>query len=162
MTTPQLITAYIALGSNLGDRERNLRDALRALGANADTRVIRVSRLLKNPAVGGPADSPAFLNAVAEAATTLKARALLTRLLDIERGLGRTRRAKWEPRLIDLDLLLYGDAVISRASRDGDLFVPHPLMHVRRFVLEPLAELAPDLVHPTLHLPIRELLRRLP
>jgi 2-amino-4-hydroxy-6-hydroxymethyldihydropteridine diphosphokinase len=121
------------------------------------TRVIRTSRLIENPAVGGPPDSPAFLNGVAQVETTLMPRELLDRLLDIERSLGRERRQKWEPRPIDLDLILYEDQVIDTP----DLQLPHPLMQERRFVLEPLAELAPELVHPVSELTVREMLQDL-
>jgi 2-amino-4-hydroxy-6-hydroxymethyldihydropteridine diphosphokinase len=149
-------TAYIALGSNLGDRPANLESALTKL-RHTGIEVIRVSSPLENPAIGGPDDSPPFLNAAAELRTTLAAHALLKRLLEIERDLGRTRRQKWEPRIIDLDLLLYGDQILS----SQELIVPHPLMHERRFVLEPLAEIAPNVVHPTLQMSIAGLLQSL-
>jgi 2-amino-4-hydroxy-6-hydroxymethyldihydropteridine diphosphokinase len=150
-------TAYIALGANLGDRQQNLRAALDLLNATPGVRVTGVSSFLENPAVGGPPDSPPFLNAAAELETTLEPRALLDRLLEIERTLGRERRQKWGPRPIDLDLLLYGDRILD----EPDLKVPHPLMHERRFVLQPLAEIAPASVHPILRLPIDVLLRML-
>src|SRR5437867_1284052 len=102
------VTAFIALGANLGDRETNLRRAICELIDTPAIEVIRISTFLENPAVGGPTDSPAFLNAAAEVRTTLSPQQLLSRLLEIERQLGRIRRDKWEPRLIDLDLLLYG------------------------------------------------------
>src|SRR3954469_25427361 len=119
---PPTTAVYIALGANLGDREQNLRAALNFLNATAGVRVVRVSSFLANPAVGGPADSPPFLNAAAAVETTLEPRALLERLLEIERALGRERREKWGPRTVDLDLLLYGDRVI---HEDG-LTVPYP------------------------------------
>src|SRR5438477_4268435 len=133
-------TAYIGLGANLGHREENLRVALESLRNTAGVNVTAVSRFLENEAVGGPAGSPAFLNAAARVQTTLEPEELMTRLLEIEREMGRERREKWGPRVIDLDLLLYGDRVIDTPG----LKVPHPLMHTRRFVLEPLAEIAPD------------------
>jgi 2-amino-4-hydroxy-6-hydroxymethyldihydropteridine diphosphokinase len=147
------MTAYVALGANLGDREGNIGAAIVALRGSEGIQVVRVSKLIENPAVGGPVDSPEFLNWVAEIKTTLPPRRLLDRLLEIERELGRERREKWSPRRIDLDLLLYGDQVIETES----LVIPHPLMHTRQFVLKPLAEIAPDLVHPTLKATMKEL-----
>jgi 2-amino-4-hydroxy-6-hydroxymethyldihydropteridine diphosphokinase len=147
-------TAYIALGANLGDRRSNLESALQRLGETPGVRVVKVSSFIENPAVGGPPDSPPFLNGAAEVETTLRAGNLLKVLLDTESRMGRERRVKWEPRMIDLDLLLFGDEVIA----EPNLQVPHPLMHERRFVLEPLVEIAPDRVHPVLRKTMRELL----
>lgn len=139
-------TVYVAVGANLGDRRANILAAIGALDVTEGVRVSRVSSLIENPAVGGPENSPAFLNGVIELRTTLAPHALLARLLEIERSLGRERRAKWEPRPIDLDIILFGNRVIDTP----DLRVPHPLMHERRFVLEPLAEIAPEVDHPVL------------
>jgi 2-amino-4-hydroxy-6-hydroxymethyldihydropteridine diphosphokinase len=141
-------TAYIALGSNLGNREANIRAALSMLERGEAVAVRKVSALLENPSVGGPPDAPAFLNAVAEVQSDLGSHALLHRMLEIERDLGRKRRLPAEPRTIDLDLLLYENQIIS----SQELVVPHPLMHERRFVLEPLAEIAPHAVHPVLQM----------
>jgi 2-amino-4-hydroxy-6-hydroxymethyldihydropteridine diphosphokinase len=130
--------AYIGLGSNLGDREQSIRRAAELIGAR------RVSTI-RETEPWGIEDQPFFLNAVAEVETDLPPRRLLDRLLEVERKLGRTRDgARFGPRTIDLDLLLYGDETIDEAG----LQVPHPRLHERRFVLEPLAELEPSLVVP--------------
>ncbi len=157
MRNPPPITAYLALGANLGDREGNIRMALGALADTEGIWITRTSSLMENPAVGGPADAPAFLNAAAEIKTTLGSHALLHRILQIEQQLGRVRRERWEPRPIDIDLLLYGELIIS----SQELVIPHPLMHERRFVLEPLAEIAPEAVHPMLQMTIAGLLQNL-
>lgn len=151
------IPAYIAVGANLGEREKTIRMALDRLDMSEGISVGKVSRLIETPAIGGPTNSPPFLNGAAELRTTLGSHALLHRMLEIEKELGRDRRIKWEPRTIDLDLLLHADHIIS----SDELVVPHPLMHERRFVLEPLAEIAPDLVHPVLQMSIKGLLESL-
>lgn len=151
-------TAYLALGANLGDRRHNIEAAVEMLRATASVRVMKVSSLLETQAVGGPGDSPPFLNAAAQIETDLPPADLLERLLEIERRLGRQRREKWGPRLIDLDLLLYDDQIIDRPN----LKIPHPLMHRRRFVLQPLAEIAPGAIHPVLRISVAEMLERLP
>ena len=144
MPAPASVTAYVALGSNLGDRASNIRTAVLMLDKLEHVRVTRVSTLFENPAVGGAPDAPAFLNAAAEVETSLDASRLLRRLLEVERALGRQRRERWAPREIDLDLLLYDDQIIGAPG----LSVPHPLMHERVFVLKPLAEIAPQVLHP--------------
>lgn len=151
------VTAYVAVGANVGDRKANIETAIARLRQTRGVEVTRVSKLLENPAVGMGEDAPPFLNGAIELKTTLGSHALLRELLEIEQSLGRERREKWSPRTIDLDLLLYGDAIIS----SQELIVPHPLMHERRFVLEPLAELARDFVHPTLQMTIGGLLDHL-
>src|SRR2546423_8524785 len=149
---------YVALGSNLGDREANLKKALALLIETPHLNIHRISSFIENPAVGGPEDSPDFLNAAVELTTTLSPHALMKRLLEIEREMGRTRDKKWEPRPIDLDLLLFGDQIIS----DDTLIVPHPLMHERRFVIQPPAEIAPNAVPPTLWIPIFMIMDKFP
>lgn len=157
MNNLQSVIAYIALGANLGDRAAQILAAADRLRNTPGVLSVTLSPLLEYPAVGGPLDSPDFLNAAGEVRTTLPPRALLDRLLEIEREMGRVREHKWGPRLIDLDLLLYEDYVISLP----DMRVPHPLMHLRRFVLEPLGQLAPHAFHPVLNGTIAELLARL-
>ena len=157
MVASELIIAYVALGSNLADRPAHIAAALDRLRQTPGVRVTAVSTLLENPAVGGPAGSPPFLNAAAELLTDLPPHELLRELLAIEGQLGRVRAERWGPRTIDLDLLLYGDWVIE----SPDLTVPHPLMHARRFVLQPLAEIAPGAVHPIRSATVAKLLRQL-
>lgn len=158
MRNSNTIVAYIGIGSNLGERETNLRKAIAMLVETPHVEVRRISSFLENPAVGGGEDTPRFLNAAVEAqVSSMTAQALMRRLLEIEQVMGRVRRVKWEPRQIDLDLLLFGTSIISSDS----LIVPHPLMHERRFVLEPLAEIAPNAVHPVLQVRIADLLATL-
>jgi 2-amino-4-hydroxy-6-hydroxymethyldihydropteridine diphosphokinase len=142
--------AYVGLGSNLGDREETLRRALELLAEQVD--VVAVSTLRDTDPVG-MVDQPRFLNGAALVETELPPRELLGVLLGIERELGRERLERWGPRTIDLDLLLFG----AEAVREPGLRVPHPRLHERRFVLEPLAELDPALVVPGRG-PVRELL----
>jgi len=149
-------TAYIGLGSNLGDRERVMREALQSLGRSGYIEVVR-SSTIKETAPLGPSSQPYYLNGVAEIRTTLSAAELLDAMLRTEEILGRVRRSAWGPRTIDLDLLLFGDEIIGLP----DLIVPHPQMHLRSFVLEGLCELDRDLAHPLFDEPVGELARRL-
>jgi 2-amino-4-hydroxy-6-hydroxymethyldihydropteridine diphosphokinase len=137
--------AYVALGSNLGDRRRTLLDAVEALRAEPGIEIAAVSTLIDTEPVGY-VDQPRFLNGVVALDTTLPARTLLELLLDVERRFGRSREGvpAQGPRTLDLDLLLYGDAEIDEPG----LQVPHPRLHERSFVLGPLAELAPALEIP--------------
>ncbi|HEV2105211.1 MAG TPA: 2-amino-4-hydroxy-6-hydroxymethyldihydropteridine diphosphokinase [Candidatus Eisenbacteria bacterium] len=135
--------AYIGLGANLGDREGTLRAALEALARLPDSTLVRASSMYDTEPVGVE-DQPNFLNAVAQLDTLLTARQLLWNLLLIEKRLGRVRTQRWGPRVLDLDLLLYGDLVVE----EDDLRVPHPELTRRSFVLVPLVELDPLLVHP--------------
>jgi 3-oxoacyl-[acyl-carrier protein] reductase len=136
--------AYIALGSNLGDRRSFLDQALQALREQPGIEVVRVSSYHETAPVGGPPGQGLFLNAAAELRTDLPPAELLRVLLDVEKRLGRVRRERYGPRTIDLDLLLYGDTILS----GSELTLPHPRLHERLFVLRPLAEIAPHAVHP--------------
>ena len=146
-------TAYIGLGSNLGDRRAYLDRALAELGRRPGVEMTRISSVYETAPVGGPAGQGPYLNASAELRTELTPEALLDVLLEVERGLGRVRAERDGPRTIDLDLLLYGDVV----RQDPRLTLPHPRLHQRLFVLQPLAEIAPGLVHPLLRRTIADL-----
>jgi len=137
-----LARAFIGLGSNLGDREATLREALRRLDAVEGIAVVAVSSFRETDPVG-KVEQPRFVNAAAELETSLAPRELLDRLLEAELALGRdrTKEERWGPRTLDLDLLLYGDVTIDEPG----LEVPHPRLPERAFVLEPLLELDPDL-----------------
>lgn len=150
------VTAYIGLGSNLGDRERTIRAALRMLGGDGSIQVTRVSDLQETAPLGQRVQ-PDFLNGVAEIRTLLGPEELLRRFKATEVALGRGPHAKWAARTIDLDLLLYGDQIIC----ENGLVVPHPDVHLRSFVLDGLCQLGPDLVHPRLKETMSELSRRL-
>jgi 2-amino-4-hydroxy-6-hydroxymethyldihydropteridine diphosphokinase len=136
--------AYVGLGGNLGDREETLRRAVALIAAVEGVDLLAVSELRETDPVG-VVDQPRFLNGALKAETMLSPEALLDALLGIERELGRTRGTeRWGPRTVDLDLLLYDDEIVDEPG----LQVPHPHVHERRFVLEPLAELDPDLEIP--------------
>ena len=147
--------AYLSLGSNLGDRQAQLRDAIGRLAALG--RVLKVSSFYETEPVEST-DQPWFLNCAVELETDLPAEELMGGLLRIETEMGRRRVQKKGPRSIDIDILLFGDEVI----RSGELSVPHPAMQDRRFVLEPLAEIAPDVRHPVIKKTIKEMLDALP
>jgi 2-amino-4-hydroxy-6-hydroxymethyldihydropteridine diphosphokinase len=144
--------AYVALGSNRGDRSAFIDRAIRALRDAPGVGVLSASRVRETAPVGGPEQDP-FLNAVAALETSLPPSELLRELKRLESDLGRVPGPRWGPREIDLDLLLYDDLVL----REQDLEVPHPRMAERVFVMEPLAEIAPEVVHPVLKKTIRDL-----
>jgi 2-amino-4-hydroxy-6-hydroxymethyldihydropteridine diphosphokinase len=152
-----VVTAYIALGSNLGDRRANLDRALELLRGTPGVCVGPVSTYHETEPVGGPPGQDEYLNAVATLETSLSAHELLRVLLEIESQLGRVRTEPSGPRTVDLDLLLYG----SQTCQTPELTLPHPRMHERLFVLEPLTEIAPLTVHPFFESTVRDLLRAL-
>lgn len=145
------VRVFIGLGSNMGDRQGWLEAALVKLATIPDLTLKQRSSLYETEPIGPPQDS--YLNLVQEASSCLGAPELLGNLLRIEVELGRVREQKWGPRNIDLDLLLFGEEVIDLPG----LKVPHPELHRRGFVLVPLAEIAPELIHPVLGLSVTEL-----
>lgn len=152
------VVAYVALGSNLGDRAATLDRAVVRLGDMEHSRVLACSRWLATSPVG-PVDQPDFLNGACALVTALDPAALLLDLLRIESEFGRdrSRETKWGPRTLDLDLLLHGTLVV----RTDGLEIPHPRMHERRFVLEPLAQIGPHAIIPTLGVTVQAALRAL-
>jgi 2-amino-4-hydroxy-6-hydroxymethyldihydropteridine diphosphokinase len=152
--------AFIGIGTNLGDRATNYLQAIQRIAALPDTRIVRQSSIYETEPVGDIKGN--FLNGVIEVETEIPADAMMRRLLAIERAMGRRRnsgrkagdRAKYRPRIIDLDLLFFNKEVIDSPG----LTVPHPRLHERRFVLAPMAELAPALIHPKSNKSISEML----
>ena len=146
-------TVYLSLGSNIGDREHNLREAIQRLNQSG-IKVLRVSPVYETEPVDYT-DQRWFLNVVVEAGTDLFPAQLLAQTMKVERSLGRIRTKPKGPRTIDIDILLYESAIVKTAK----LEIPHPRMHERRFVLGPLSDLAPDLRHPRLGKSVVELLK---
>ena len=151
-----MTTAYIGLGSNLGNREDYINSALKMLAEVSDIEVARVSELIETAPLS-QAEQPEYLNAVAELRTTLSPEDLFETLVNIETALGRIRQKKWSSRTIDLDILLFGQEVIDSPR----LTVPHPQMHLRSFVLKGLCRLNGDLPHPVIKESVNELANRL-
>lgn len=151
------VTAYLALGANLGDRLGQLQGARSALAAAGGIRVTAASPLYETGPVGGPPGQPPYLNAVLRVETTLSCRALLELCLAVEARFGRRRQEPWSPRTLDVDLLFFGGETLDEPG----LVVPHPRLHQRRFVLTPLADLDPELLHPALGRSVLQLLTAL-
>ncbi len=151
-----MYAAYIGFGSNIGDRLAHIQNAIHALSKTDGITPQTISSLYKTDPVGYE-EQAQFLNGVAAIQTSLSPLSLLHTLKDIETTIGRKHRIRWGPREIDLDILIYGDLCVQTEK----LVVPHPEMHLRGFVLVPLAELAPDLVHPVFQVSIQTLLNRL-
>ena len=156
MTSEETI-AYIGIGSNLGDKISNCGSAIEQMSQLPGCQVFARSSLFKTEPEG-VTEQDWYINCVSKLMTALSPFQLIQALLSIERAMGRRRRRRWEARIIDLDILLFGQEII----RSRDLVIPHPLFHERRFVLEPLAQLAPHLMHPVLKVTIRQLLNGLP
>ncbi|MCJ7691956.1 MAG: 2-amino-4-hydroxy-6-hydroxymethyldihydropteridine diphosphokinase [Sedimentisphaerales bacterium] len=152
----KLTTAYISLGSNLGDRDSAIQESLKMLGEVSEIELTRVSEIIETAPLG-QASQPKYLNGVAEVKTTLSAEELHKKTAEIEKSLGRTREKKWDARTIDLDILLFGEEVIN----SSELTVPHPQMHLRSFVMRGLSELCPKLIHPIIKESMEELVSRL-
>ena len=153
-------TAYLGLGSNLGDRTGNLRQARCGISAIAGVQRCRMSPIYETDPVGGPAGQARYLNAAAQIETTLAPEELMGQLLALEQRIGRAprdQRVRWGPREMDIDLLFYDQQRIRRA----ELVIPHPRLHERWFVLRPLADLAPNLIHPVLGCTVEQLCLRL-
>src|SRR3954467_9005616 len=152
-----MTSCLLGLGSNLGDREATLRTALADITALPDVQLVQHSKWYQSQPVGGPADQGEFLNAAAVIETTVAPLQFLDELGKIELRLGRRPAERWSARTIDIDILLYGSEVAETAM----LTLPHPRMSFRRFVLEPAAEIAPRMLHPTIGWPIERLLLHL-
>ena len=147
---------FLLLGTNLGDRKKNLATARKAIEVSVGT-ILKASSIYQT-AAWGKTDQPGFLNQALEVQTALPAEVVLAEILKIENTMGRTRDQHWGERIIDIDILLFEEKMISSTT----LNIPHPELANRRFALEPLAEIGGDLIHPVLQLTIREILEQCP
>jgi 2-amino-4-hydroxy-6-hydroxymethyldihydropteridine diphosphokinase len=148
-----MITSFIGVGSNLGNRRANITAAIEELNRSKKIAVEKVSSLYRTSPRGGPEGQSMFLNGVVKIKTSLSPVGLLARVQQIEKGLKRKRTVKNGPRTIDLDILTYGRRVVAKPH----LFIPHPLLCQREFVLKGFCEIAPDVVHPLLRKSIRDI-----
>jgi len=152
----EALLAYIGIGSNLGEKLENCLRAVEAIGSDARNCLVRCSRFYRTEPMGKK-DQAWFINGVAAVETAMGPRELLEFLLSVEKEMGRARKERWGPRIIDLDILFYGDRVLNEEG----LQIPHPRLHERRFVLVPLKEIAPGLVHPVFHRTVSQILGEL-
>ncbi len=152
-----LVAVYIGLGSNVGNRENNLQSAVTHLAFKSGLRVVKISPVYETKPVG-VTNQRDFLNAVVKLTTSLSPKELLKTTKEVENSLGRARKEHWGPRTIDLDILLFNQQVI----REDNLNIPHPEIISRAFVLVPLADIAPELIHPVAKKTIKQLLEELP
>jgi 2-amino-4-hydroxy-6-hydroxymethyldihydropteridine diphosphokinase len=146
-------TAYIGIGSNIGNRENNCRKAIKLIGKNGIA--VRKQSGMYETEPWGVKDQPKFINMAIEVETDKAPEELLRVLKEIEKEIGRTETAKWGPRVIDLDILFYDDLILKRLG----LEIPHPLLHEREFILKPLCEIAPDKRHPGTRKTVKEMIK---
>ncbi len=151
-----MATVYIGLGSNIGDRERNIVNAITRIDACKEICIKNKSGFYNTKPIGGP-PQPDYVNCVIELETEIEPQRMLGEFKEIELELGRRPGVRWGPRIIDIDILLYGNRIIN----DHNIKIPHERMHERTFVLEPLCEISPDFEHPVLRKTICELLKEL-
>ena len=132
-----MVTCYLGIGSNLGDRLKTIKSAVKKINTLKDTKVIKLSKIIETHPVGGPVGQPKFLNAALKISTVLPPRILLKELKNIEKNLGRKKSVRFGPRTIDLDILFYGNEIINSSN----LKIPHPRIFERDFVIKPLLEI---------------------